>query len=76
MFNENSLLMNGNKTKCVFFRYSHNKTVYPKYIDLNGDLIEFFSTSTFMGVSIDVQMNWMDHLQQLGGKLSRNCKGI
>lgn len=44
-FNENSILINVNKTKCVFFRCSRNETVYPKDIDLDCDLIKISSTT-------------------------------
>lgn len=72
-FQENSLSLNQEKTKCILFRNRRNKKVYDNHIILNNRKIVFSDHIKFLGVVIDSHMNWSEHLKNVCNKLSSVC---
>lgn len=73
---QNLLMLNNDKTNCILFKHSRNKTEYPKEIDINNVNINFTESTKFLGVTIDVHMDWRYHVQALCGRLSSVCYSL
>ena len=73
-FRANKLSMNVAKTVCVLFQ----KDPTPKTLTLNVDGIEIHSVKEvkFLGMWLDTQLNWSNHIEKLIIKISRNSNLI
>ena len=73
-FRANKLSMNVGKTVCVLFQ----KDPTPKTITLNVDGTEIHSVKEvkFLGMWLDTQLNWSNHIEKLIIKISRNSNLI
>ena len=69
-FRINKLTLNLNKTVCVLFQKDKNsKTITP---NLNTDTITNSPETKFLGMTLDQNLNWSSHSNQLILKLNRN----
>ena len=66
---QNGLKLNIGKTKYMIFS---NKRKSAVKVYLNGIEIKESSHEKFLGVIIDSQLNWEQHIRQLASKISRN----
>ena len=73
-FRANKLSMNVGKTVCVLFQ----KDPTPKTVTLNVDGTEIQSLKEvkFLGMWLDTQLNWSNHIEKLIIKISRNSNLI
>ena len=73
-FRANKLSMNVGKTVCVLFQ----KDPTPKTITLNVDGTEIHSVKEvkFLGMWLDTQLNWSNHIEKLIINISRNSNLI
>lgn len=70
----NNLSMNTNKTKCILF---HNKLKYNvNNFMLNGNIAELTSSCKLLGVVIDEELKWNDHINSLSSELSKVCYAL
>jgi hypothetical protein len=71
----NRLSLNIKKTHTMIFsgnRYVRNRN---NNINIDGVLIETVIVTTFLGVTIDNQLSWKDHINNVSNKVSK-CIGI
>ena len=73
-FRANKLSMNVGKTVCVLFQ----KDPTPKTVTLNVNGAEIHSVKEvkFLGMWLDTQLNWSNHIEKLIIKISRNSNLI
>ena len=73
-FRANKLSMNVGKTVCVLFQ----KDPTPKTVTLNVDGTEIHCVKEvkFLGMWLDTQLNWSNHIEKLIIKISRNSNLI
>ena len=74
-FNANKLLLNVKKTKFSFFQKSSKKYNTPlrlPNLNINGFTIERESSIKFLGVWIDENLTWMDHIHTVENKFAKN----
>ena len=57
---EAGLKFNASKTVVIFF--SRRKKVPPYKLKLNGDEIEYSSSTKYLGVTLDKGMYWQEHI--------------
>jgi hypothetical protein len=72
------MALNTSKTTATLFerkRSSRKRTVLPK-LTLNGDDIEWTPTSKYLGVTLDSQLKWNEHLQNIQNKTSRKLGAL
>lgn len=66
----NKLKINISKTKYILFQNrSLNHTIPP--IILDGEYIEQVKHTKFLGVTIDENLNWINHIDNINNKLSK-----
>lgn len=66
----NNLKVNLQKTKCMQF-YTHCCRPQSLNIILNGKKIEDVRTTKFLGITLDSNCNWRDHIDSLCSKINR-----
>ena len=74
-FTSNKLSLNTKKTKYIFFHKNSIKECIPlKLPDLHifNKTIERTSSIKFLGVMLDGQITWNDHIKTIGKKLAKN----
>jgi hypothetical protein len=70
----NGLKLNINKTNFIQFKSAHNRFVAPKpSLQLENSLLSSASTCVFLGLRINENLNWDDHVDHLCGKLRSGC---
>lgn len=67
---DHNLVMNFNKTKLMVFRPRQKTPLHLSYNihNINIECVDYF---TLLGISIDCNLNWKSHVQNLSKKLSR-----
>ena len=73
-FNANKLLLNVKKTKFSFFHKSSKKDNIPLWLpnlNINGFTIERQSSIKFLGVWIDENIIWRDHIHTVENKIAK-----
>ena len=74
-FNANKLSLNVKKTKFSFFHKSLKKDNIPlrlPNLNINGFTIERESSIKFLGVWIDENLTWRDHIYTVENKITKN----
>ena len=74
-FNVNKLSLNVKKTKYSFFYKSSKKDNIPlrlQNLNINGFTVEHESSITFLGVGIDENLTWRDHIHTAEKKIAKN----
>ena len=66
---DNGLKLNIKKTKYMIFT---NRPKIEIDVKLNGTLIERSTCERFLGVLVDENLSWSDHIKSLASKISRN----
>lgn len=66
----NKLSLNVGKTKYMVFHQRNKPIIYPK-ITLEDTEIECVESFNFLGITIDKQLTWKDHLNKIATKISR-----
>ena len=69
-FRANKLTLNLEKTSCMLFKKSGNKTKI--HLEIDGIEIDSASNTKFLGLWLDSHLNWSLHLTKLFIKLKRN----
>jgi hypothetical protein len=75
MISANKLSLNLDKTNVIDFT-TRNIPQYPLNIGYSDKYIKEAVNTTFLGLKIDNQLNWKDHMDQLFPKLSGACYAI
>lgn len=68
-FTTNNLLLNAKKTKCMRFTLPNVKLNQENVI-LDGNKLEYVSSTVFLGITIDCKLQWGPHITTLAGRLS------
>lgn len=71
-FNMNQLIVNFEKTKLIIFRQKNEN------IELchQGKQIEVVKSLSFLGVQIDQNLNWKDHIEKLAPNIAQQCYAV
>lgn len=75
-FERNELILNQNKTQCVFFKTSRSNATYPQTIELKNYTLNTLDCSKFLGIYIDSALNYQNHVDILCKKLSSSCYAL
>ena len=74
-FNANKLSLNVKKTKYSFFHKSSKTDNIPLQLpnlNINGSTVESESPIKFLGVWIDENLTWRDHIHTVENKIAKN----
>lgn len=66
---ENMLLLNEHKTECIIFSTDKSKRAYPKDITGSNYNITVGKSVRFLGVTVDNNLKWYNHIEELNNKL-------
>ena len=69
----NKLSLNVDKTKFMIFHTKQKNLNQIPEIKINDKLIERVESFKFLGVIIDQNLNWNNHVNHISNKLSRTC---
>jgi len=72
-FNCNKLSLNSKKTSYMCFGRAACKRNSLYQLVLNGEQLRCVNVNKFLGVTIDDQLNWKPHIDELTRKLNRNA---
>ena len=64
----NKLSLNIDKTHFVIFHPYQKKLNYSMKIEIDGKTINAHKSVKYLGILIDCQLNWKEHIQQLSKK--------
>lgn len=67
---QNQLYINSAKTQCVIFGTSHSKIIKPEVIELMGKSIKVSTSTNFLGIILDHQLCWSEHIISIRSKLN------
>ena len=70
-FNENKLALNVSKTKFMIFHFRNQKPPDEFKVFLDGIELENVKSTKFLGVMINENLSWNDHMGYIANKLSR-----
>ena len=70
-FKANKLKLNVEKTKMVCFR-KKGKTINEVPIMLDGAKLSYNDSATFLGITLDCNLNWEQHCIAVANKIARN----
>lgn len=71
---KNDLKLNVKKTNYIQFKSVHNRFVTPPpSLSLDGEPIVNSNTCVFLGLRINMNLDWNDHIDYLCGKLRSGC---
>lgn len=68
---QNKLILNESKTNYVIFTIPQQNQAIPTQISLESSIISPSTCVKFLGLQINKNLNWSDHLETLVGKLNR-----
>ena len=71
-FKCNKLALNESKTKYIIFHTRFNKPPENVVISLNGVILERVAVTKFLGVLIQENLNWKDHIDYVCKKVSKS----
>ena len=75
-FKTNKLSLNANKTKYVFFHKARKKKNLPitfPILKINDTEIKREQSIKFLGVMIDENLTWRNHIDLIENKISKKC---
>ena len=72
-FNNNSLYLNSSKTTYIRFHTPQNKRDHDLNLKVGEENISRSSSSKFLGLTIDQNLNWKEHCSTLCSKLNSLC---
>ena len=67
----NKLSLNISKTKFIIFHTSNKENTYIPIIEINNLKIDRVGKFNFLGVILDENLNWKDHINKISTKISR-----
>ena len=71
-FKANRLALNINKSNCMLFQPNGNQNTLGNTLNIGVDPIEHKLYCKFLGIFIDNQLRWNNHLSHISAKLSRS----
>ena len=71
-FKANRLALNVNKSNCMLFKPNCNHNILGNTLNIGVDPIEHKLNCKSMGIFIDNQLRWNNHLSHISAKLSRS----
>ena len=74
-FKSNKLSLNVNETKWTLFHSSSKKRFLPKTFPnlvINNIIIEWKTVTKFLGVLIDENLSWKNHIEFIKNKISKS----
>ena len=71
-FKANRLALNVNKSNCMLFQPNGNQNTLGNTLNIGVDPIEHKLYCKFLGIFIDNQLRWNNHLSHVSAKLSRS----
>ena len=71
-FKANRLALNVNKSNCMLFQPNGNQNTLGNTLNIGVDPIEHKLNCKFLGIFIDNQLRWNNHLSHISAKLSRS----
>ena len=71
-FKANRLALNVNKSSCMLFQSNGNQNTLGYTLNIGVDPIEHKLNCKFLGIFIDNQLTWNNHLCHISAKLSRS----
>ena len=71
-FKANRLAINVNKCHCMLFQPNGNQNTLGNTLNIGVDPIEHKVNCKFLGIFIDNQLRWNNHLSHISAKLSRS----
>ena len=66
----NKLLLNVAKSKFMIF-FKHPRTIPKLNISINGNQVEQVTNFNFLGITIDQNLTWKDHISKISIKIAR-----
>ena len=66
----NKLVLNVTKSKFMLF-FKHPKIVQTLNLSINGNLVEQVINFNFLGITIDQNITWSDHISKISIKVAR-----
>ena len=66
----NKLSLNAQKTKLMVF-HRKQKHVHEINVQINGTKIERVESFTFLGIMLDENLTWKNHIEMVGKKISK-----
>ena len=66
----NRLSLNTDKTKAMIF-HMPQRHINPPSININGNEIEFVNNFNFLGITIDSNITWKEHIRKVSQKISK-----
>lgn len=72
----NGLILNVTKTQCVFFRTNRSTMICPSALSLNYNHVSIGEYSRLLGVYIDSNINFNEHIGRLCSKLASDCYAL
>lgn len=75
-YSNNSLTLNTDKTQCIFFRTTHNKSDFPDKISLKNTQITTTNCTKLLGIYIDSCLKWNYQIENTSSKLSSACYAL
>lgn len=75
-FSKNGLILNNEKTQCIIYRTSQNKSEIPSTLQIHDSTIQLSDDCKMLGVHIDSCVNWHCHTDKLCGRLSSACYAL
>ncbi len=75
-FNERNLHLNTDKTNFVQFKTAQNRSKSPVNIEMDGTKIEELEKTKFLGLIVDSNLNWNDHVKSILKKISSGLYAV
>lgn len=75
-FQSNRLCMNVEKTCAILLKTAHSGFVTPSQIKLNNNKVVLQNSGRFLGLTIDENLNWSEHISSLCTKLASICYSL
>lgn len=72
-FRNHNLILNIDKTQCMFFYSERSKLHHPLSINISGNNLMVKDSIVFLGIVIDKHLKWGPHIEQLRGRLNSVC---
>lgn len=67
---ENKLILNMQKTVCTYFCTNRCTQVFPNALSCKDGDVNVKEVVSFLGIAVDKNLKWKDHVEQLGKKLN------
>lgn len=71
-FNDNKLLLNSEKTNCVYFKINEVRST-PVELTVDNIIYKCVDTAKFLGVHVDDKLRWVNHTNYVSKRLSSVC---